>query len=228
MTGATGNVYCGLHEFVEMAFLLHLLRPEDLFLDIGANIGSYTILASKLCRAQTIAFEPELPVARTLEQNMHANDIVALARVHRIALGGYDGEIAFTTGLDTTNRVATAGDQRVQMVPVRRLDEVCDAALPTLMKLDVEGYEEEVLAGAVGVLASPSLLAVQSELCSQHLNSRLGSFGFEPAFYDPFTRKIARTEFSYRISNMLYVRDIEVVQERVATAPRRKVARKYL
>ena len=40
MTGATGNIYCGLHEFSDMAFLLHLLRPDDLFVDIGANIGA--------------------------------------------------------------------------------------------------------------------------------------------------------------------------------------------
>src|SRR6516164_2306954 len=40
MTGATGNIYCGLHEFVEMSFLLHLLQPNDLFLDVGANIGA--------------------------------------------------------------------------------------------------------------------------------------------------------------------------------------------
>src|ERR1700761_268360 len=46
MTGATGNMYCGLHEYNEMAFLLHLLREDDLFIDIGANIGSYTVLAS--------------------------------------------------------------------------------------------------------------------------------------------------------------------------------------
>src|SRR5215472_14517544 len=92
MTGATGNVYCGLHEFVEMAFLLHLLRPGDLFLDIGANIGSYTVLASKLCGAQTIAFEPDPHAASALEQNIRANDIAALANVQRIALGEYDGD----------------------------------------------------------------------------------------------------------------------------------------
>jgi hypothetical protein len=40
MTGATGNIYCGLHEFVEMGFVLHLLRPNDLFLDVGANMGA--------------------------------------------------------------------------------------------------------------------------------------------------------------------------------------------
>src|SRR5438552_2237409 len=55
MTGATGNIYCGLHEFVEMAFCLHLLRRDDLFLDIGANVGSYTVLASKVCGARSIA-----------------------------------------------------------------------------------------------------------------------------------------------------------------------------
>jgi hypothetical protein len=40
MTGATGNIYCGLHECHDMGFLLHFLRKDDLFLDVGANIGS--------------------------------------------------------------------------------------------------------------------------------------------------------------------------------------------
>ena len=59
MTGATGNIYAGLHEFADMAFTLHFLRPDDLFLDVGANIGSYTLLASGVCKARTIAFEPD-------------------------------------------------------------------------------------------------------------------------------------------------------------------------
>src|SRR6266567_1067236 len=59
MTGATGNIYVGLHEFIDMIFLLHFLRPGDLFLDIGANVGSYTILASGVCKARTAAFEPD-------------------------------------------------------------------------------------------------------------------------------------------------------------------------
>src|SRR6476469_5615627 len=54
MTGATGNVYAGLHEFADMAFTLHFLRPNDLFLDVGANIGSYTLLASGVCKARAI------------------------------------------------------------------------------------------------------------------------------------------------------------------------------
>ena len=46
LCGATGNIYTGLHEFVEMAFALHLLRPNDLFVDVGSNVGSYVVLAS--------------------------------------------------------------------------------------------------------------------------------------------------------------------------------------
>src|SRR5262249_33022330 len=37
MTGATGNVYVGLHKFSDMSFVLHFLRPNDLFVDVGAN-----------------------------------------------------------------------------------------------------------------------------------------------------------------------------------------------
>jgi hypothetical protein len=54
----TGNLYAGLHEFSEMGFLLHLLRQNDLFVDVGANLGSYTVLASAVCQARNIAFEP--------------------------------------------------------------------------------------------------------------------------------------------------------------------------
>ncbi len=46
MTGATMNFYCGLHEAVDMALVLHALQPGDVFLDVGANVGTYTILAS--------------------------------------------------------------------------------------------------------------------------------------------------------------------------------------
>jgi hypothetical protein len=66
MTGATGNIYVGLDEFVDMMLPLHFLREGDLFLDIGANVGSYTVLASGVCRAKTLAFEPDPGTSRHL------------------------------------------------------------------------------------------------------------------------------------------------------------------
>ena len=46
MTGATGNWYCGLAEYEEMSVVKDWLRKEDLLIDVGANIGAYTILAA--------------------------------------------------------------------------------------------------------------------------------------------------------------------------------------
>ena len=64
MTGATGNIYCGLHEFEDMAFLLHFLRPCDAFVDAGANIV-YTIRLASGCqphqRACDVADIDEIP-----------------------------------------------------------------------------------------------------------------------------------------------------------------------
>ena len=58
MYGATQNVYCGLNDFEDMSFLLHYLREGDTFLDVGANVGAYTVLASAAAGAQTYAFDP--------------------------------------------------------------------------------------------------------------------------------------------------------------------------
>lgn len=58
MTGATGNLYVGLHEFEDMSFVLHGLRPDDLFVDVGANVGSYTVLAGAAVGASCVSFEP--------------------------------------------------------------------------------------------------------------------------------------------------------------------------
>lgn len=60
-SGLTGNYYLGLHECRDMSFTAHLLKPGDLFVDVGANLGSYSLIASGLCKAQSIAFEPAPP-----------------------------------------------------------------------------------------------------------------------------------------------------------------------
>jgi FkbM family methyltransferase len=223
MQGATGNVYCGLHEFVEMAFLLHFLRPGDLFLDIGANVGTYAVLASKVCGARSIAFEPDPVTGRALSRNIQLNGLQDLVTVQQVALGSRTGNIAFTVGLDTINRIATENDDRVQTVPIKRLDDIPDAQTAVLAKLDVEGFEEEVLSGSRTVLSSPGLLAIQSESNTPAVSALLVSFGFEQMFYDPFSRELAPMPFGYRTSNALYVRDVAAVRKRIDEAPSRAV-----
>ena len=149
MTGATGNVYCGLHEFGDMLFLLHFLRSNDLFVDVGSNVGSYTVLASAVCRAHSVAVEPDPNTMRSLRRNVAINDLDELVTVFELALGSTEGEVPFTIGQDTGNRVATSGKKNVRMVDQQRLDALIGKDSPSIMmiKMDVEGYEEEVLRG---------------------------------------------------------------------------------
>ena len=56
-TSVTGNYYNGLIEYEDMMFLLHSMRPHNVFIDVGANAGVYSILASKVVGSGAIAFE---------------------------------------------------------------------------------------------------------------------------------------------------------------------------
>ncbi|MER9200805.1 FkbM family methyltransferase [Mesorhizobium sp. M0933] len=223
MTGATGNVYCGLHEFPEMGFLLHVLRSGDLFCDIGANVGSYTILASAVVGAETIAFEPVAETVRRLFDNIHANLISPLVTVHVVVLGAQDGTINFTVGHDTMNHVATAKDQLSQPFPMRSLDTVLCGRCPVFLKIDVEGYEKEVFSGAQKTLENPSLSAISTELFTPAMSEMLGRVGFRRFHYDPYSRALTTHKNSWNHSNALLVRDFDLVQQRLKSAPSFKV-----
>ena len=87
MTGATENFDCGLREFEDMAFLIDLLRPGDLFMDIGANVGTYTVLAAGHCGARAVAVEPLPATFARLCRNVRRNDIGHLVRAHNCGVG---------------------------------------------------------------------------------------------------------------------------------------------
>jgi FkbM family methyltransferase len=228
MTGATGNIYCGLHEFADMAFVLHALRPGDLFVDVGANIGSYTILASGVYGAHSIAIEPDAGAARHLARNIAVNGLEGLVDAKQTAVGEQSSNIAFTTGQDTTNRVATDADRDVQVIPLARLDDLLDCRDPTLIKLDVEGYETHALPGAEKSLANPSLLAVLLETVDDEALAALTRHGMMRHGYNPRTRRLLDGDNVAREANVLFVRDAGRLQERLSSAPRLTYRRRQI
>lgn len=218
MTGATGNLYAGLHEFADMAFVLHLLRPGDVFADIGANVGSYTVLASGVRGARTVAFEPDPDTATALRRNVTLNRLEGLVTVHETALGAAPGEARLTVGLDTTNRILAAEPGPARTVRMDTLDHALGGQTPVLIKLDVEGYETEVLRGAAMTLAAPQLKAVLMEDRSRPAVERLRGAGFEVHGYDAFARRLVPPD-SAPSANLLFVRDEAFVRSRLAAAP---------
>lgn len=226
MTGATGNIYCGLHEFEEMALVLHALRPGDLFLDVGANVGTYTVLASGVVGARTMAIEPVPSTSAALRANVEANGLGELVTTINSAIGERAGAVHFTLGLESMNRVAVATDAGASLVvPMTTLDSICLGRAPVLAKIDVEGHEREVLRGAQSVLAAPSMRAAIVEVWDDSRDEvmrAMAGFGFAPHAYDPATR-ILSPRPDAQTSNVVFVRDLEWLQARCMTAPPRLV-----
>lgn len=230
MTGATGNVYVGLHEFEDMAFLLHYLRPDDLFVDVGANVGSYTVLAGAAIGAACLSIEP-LPQAFTaLRRNIAFNDMGSRVRALNLGLARQPGVLRFTSQLDTVNHVL--GDRETHAnaveIPVRTLDEVVADAAPALLKIDVEGYETEVLAGGERTLVSPALHALILELNGSGrrygfdedaIRRQLRDLGFTACSYRPFERALTPRAETAEGGNTLFVRGLDHVETRLRTAP---------
>lgn len=223
MTGATGNIYCGLHEYADMAFVLHLLRDDDLFLDLGANIGSYTVLASRVCRARSIAIEPDPRTISFLQRNIEANKIEDRVEIVETALGAASGLARFSIGFDTTNRIVEDFSVTTREVRITALDSIVGDRRPTMIKMDVEGYEAEVLKGARQTLKMDSLLAVEAETSDSEVIAALTEAGFERWHYDPARRELSPQPWEISASNALYLRDIPNVLRRVAEAPQREI-----
>jgi FkbM family methyltransferase len=226
MTGATGNYYFGLHEFMSMGLMIHFLREGDLFVDVGANVGSYTLLGSGICGARTLAVEADPATGEHLARNVRLNQIGELVTISLVALGAQDGTAFFTTSLDSMNKVVSTDGGDVRVVPQKTLDSVVGAGNPAALKLDVEGHEEQVLRGSPQVLANPSLKLIEIEGTTPSILDILTDNGFERAFYDPFTRALQRepNELAYSNgkwtpSNEFFVRDWQSVEKRVADAP---------
>lgn len=224
LKGATANIYCGLIEYEDMAFLLHFLRPNDLFIDIGANVGVYTLLASAEIKANTIAIEPIPATFKNLNDNILINQIQERVQALNIGLGSQHGKIKFTKAFDTVNHVATEFETDTIEVDISTLDSVLQREqTPALIKIDVEGFETEVLKGGKRVLSNPSLKAIIIELNGsgdrygydeQLIHQNLLSFGFKTYKYNPVTRELISTK-SFGIANTIYLRDEHFVFDRV-------------
>ena len=226
MTGATGNWYCGLHEHREMAFVLHLLRSGEHFADVGANIGSYTVLAAGGAGARVTAVEPIPTTFSHLERNVVLNRLTEQTRLCRLGLSNSNGTLRFSLELDTVNHVLAENENLPGIdVPVMMFDELVGDDVPVLMKIDVEGHERAVLLGGEKTLADSRLLAVIMEtngsgarygVADDELISIMARHGFAMFGYDPFLRRLSNTNAAD--GNTIFVRDRPAVEARLARA----------
>lgn len=173
------DIYCHDHEIDERKFLRMFLRPGDTFVDVGANLGLYSILASRIVgpAGAVFAFEPDPKTYDRLLHNLDANGC-ANVRPFRIALSNVDESRVMqmsSTGFDAYNSFGTPVRGDGSFVPVEidcvSLDSFADRQpgldAITMIKVDVEGWETMVLHGAERRLSRDDAPILQVEFNDQ-------------------------------------------------------------
>jgi FkbM family methyltransferase len=233
-TGLTGNFYVGLMEYEDMLFLLHALRKTETFVDIGANVGAYTILASKVILSKSIAFEPLLHTVSKLNEQLYLNKIESRVDVRNIGLSDRNGDLFFTKNNNAMNKVTLAGKtQNSTLVKVSTLDHELTDDTQYFLKIDVEGFEYNVIMGASKILRENNVVAIIIELngsgqefghSDEEIHQKLLGFNFIPVTYDPFIRKlIALKSFKRGSGNTIYVKNLDFIAQRCKSAPMRTI-----
>lgn len=185
------------------------VRDGDVFFDIGANVGVYTIYAAlRHPKARVVAFEPEYANLHLLRDNIVENGLRERVETYSIALSNCSGISRlhiqdFTPGsaLHTESRGSLGQTLSRQPVIWREgiytltLDDFCDQASlqPDCMKIDVDGTEPKILEGAVKTLNSSRLRSLIIELPSEKVArdrsiELLDSAGFRLVWRDPLQK----------------------------------------
>lgn len=172
------------------------LKP-DAFIDIGANIGIYTLsIARKTDVPMLHAFEPDADNNLKLRTNIYINGFASRVSVHDEALSDEDGvaDLLVARSSDYLNMgksslTAQAGvEYDKTSITVVRLDTVADFSGKTLlMKIDIEGHEARAIAGMERILRGNSVL-LQVEIFKENyeqVSKMLGGFGYRLAGSQP-------------------------------------------
>lgn len=200
-----------LHQeiFVELAYYFRTARPDPLIVDGGSNIGVSVIFFKTLYPdARVLAFEPAERAYELLSRNAGALPGVEL---HRVALGRENAVVSFygeqddPTWLRQSTRPERPSAPRQTRVEQRRLSEFLDGEVD-LLKLDIEGAEEEV----VGELAeSGAMERVQQLIVEYHhqLDPDRDSIG-------AFLERLRALGFHYQLSARERIKDRDTLKPR--------------
>lgn len=229
--------FAGFPDWSEMRFMQDYLRPEDRFLDIGANVGLYSIFAAALVgvKGHVDAFEPASIPANRLQRAVELNQLSDRISIHRLVVTDETGQVEFGFAADDCqSHVRRPGEEHGDAVSVHavRLDDYCRGRFYAMAKLDIEGHEPVALSGAAGMLANGNPRVMQIEMAgysklfgvsTSEFVQRLADAGYDCYYYEPESRKLrsAPQPWEIPIDNVIAIfRDaMPFIQERLATAP---------
>lgn len=182
--GGGASVYFGLMEPEQTARMSAEITAGDVFFDIGANVGYYSILASRSVGEDGLvaSFEPLDRNRRFLEQHKRIN-AAGNIRIFSFAISDRSGTARFHEGSDPAMGGLTVEGDREFEVETVTLDSAVEkiGRVPTVVKIDVEGAEMAVLAGGDNTLrtARPKIfLSTHSPELRRDCVEKLSSIGY--------------------------------------------------
>lgn len=164
--------YSGEPDMVE--FLKTNIHKDDIIWDIGANVGAYSLLAAKIngsCAKKVVSFEPYIPTFAHLWENIVLNDCTD--RVIPLCVALTDKSSLDFLGISNVNAGSSEhiiGDDKLLLIQpciVMKGDDInnyLDIPSPSILKIDVDGFEVNVLKGMQDILGNKFLRGIIVEV----------------------------------------------------------------
>ncbi|MBN8474941.1 FkbM family methyltransferase [Sulfuritalea sp.] len=228
----------GYFEAAEQAFFWLYLRPGDTFIDCGAHIGLYSILAAKVTNGETrvVAIEPNARTAKHLIRNLKQNNVSDSTTI-RAAVWKTLGKIRFLTGekgkAAYDHVVFDESEAEGKYVSTLTLDKLvsdADGNTVALVKIDVEGSEIEALIGGEDAIAAgllPVLMVEFTEsnlqrrgLSTEHLYRQLVGLGYTLCEFRPEKLQVVpfNPDGPIWYKNLFACADVDYVNSRLAAS----------
>lgn len=184
-----------------------VVKPNDQFVDIGANIGFITLHAAYLVgsNGKVTSFEPNPAMQARLYDHIAINNFSERVNVVEAALGETESTAVLHIPENHPGMATlTSGEGKAIDVPVLKGDDVLsdvDTAKPLIIKIDVEGFEQRALSGLLQTLDHPNIMLIIE--VTDHLLKRVGdsteslyellqSKGFESYIFENIQHRLSR------------------------------------
>ncbi len=210
------------YDYNNMNFLKAALQEtHGLFVDIGANIGTYTLVVSEIQTATVISVEAHPVTFIQLQNNVATNQRENVIS-RNVAITDYEGVVLFSDYSDSAiNMIVTEGKEKsgIIQVPSTTIDNLIDDSShnhnPVIIKIDVEGYEFSVLNGASRCLPKVSIIQIEGGE-SPEVQRLLHAYGINGPFYAHYHNKLLNRIPQRRQEDPLYIAEnfVSILREK--------------
>ncbi len=222
------------HDYDEMHFVSRYLRPGDAVIDVGANIGIYSMLAASVVGRQgkVVSFEAGREAFQILSENVAINQLEQIIELHCEAIGSTEGKVRFLQNRGLVNRIVTDGespqDESFDVMDCRTLDNVLQTPF-ALGKIDIEGTEPIAFEGGeqslisgnppVWIMEFKDRLLRKFNWTAEDFAKVVQDFGYRLAVFDANTNQLSLPERAWiEHENVIAVAEssLDDVRERLA------------